>query len=166
MVIENIESFLDYYGKIRKRTKKVIAAIPEDKIEWRYREGQFSFGDLIRHIAGIERYVYAEVVAGRPAVYRGCGPEFAAGLEPSIRYLDQLHTESFAIFQQLQPDDLTSKLTGPAGHPITCWKWLRALTEHEIHHRGQLYLMLGMLEISTPPIFGMTSEELQQINKS
>ncbi len=162
MVIKEISSFLDYYGKIRKRTQKVIACIPEDRLEWRYRDGQFSFGDLIRHIAAIERYVYAEVVAGRPASYQGCGTELASGMHHVLKYLDRLHEESIDIFKQLSPEALQSKLLSPSAYPISCWKWLRALVEHEIHHRGQIYLYLGMLDIDTPPIFGMTSEELQE----
>lgn len=34
------------------------------------------------------------------------------------------------------------------------------MMEHEIHHRGQLYTYLGILNIKTPPIFGLTSEEV------
>ena len=41
------------------------------------------------------------------------------------------------------------------------WKWLRAMAEHEAHHRGQIYLMLGMLEVPTPPLYGLTSEEVR-----
>ena len=32
---------------------------------------------------------------------------------------------------------------------------------HEIHHRGQLYTMLGMLNVPTPPIFGLTSDDVR-----
>ena len=35
------------------------------------------------------------------------------------------------------------------------------MPEHEIHHRGQLYTMLGMLNVATPPIYGMTSDEVR-----
>ncbi len=41
------------------------------------------------------------------------------------------------------------------------WKWLRAMIEHEVHHRGQLYMGLSMLNVETPPLFGLTSEELR-----
>jgi uncharacterized damage-inducible protein DinB len=44
------------------------------------------------------------------------------------------------------------------------WKWLRAMVEHEVHHRGQLYLMLGMVGVATPPIFGLTSEEVRDLS--
>jgi uncharacterized damage-inducible protein DinB len=48
----------------------------------------------------------------------------------------------------------------PAGAKISTWKWLRAMIEHEAHHRGQIYLMLGMRGVPTPPIYGLTSEQL------
>jgi len=44
---------------------------------------------------------------------------------------------------------------------ITTRKWLRSMIEHEIHHRGQIYLYLAMLEIPTPPLYGLTSEEVR-----
>ncbi len=36
------------------------------------------------------------------------------------------------------------------------------MAEHEIHHRGQLYMYLGMLGVETPPIYGLTSEEVAE----
>jgi uncharacterized damage-inducible protein DinB len=35
------------------------------------------------------------------------------------------------------------------------------MVEHEVHHRGQLYLYLGMLGVPTPPLYGLTSEEVK-----
>ena len=35
------------------------------------------------------------------------------------------------------------------------------MPEHEIHHRGQLYTMLGMPYVPTPPIYGMTARDVQ-----
>lgn len=44
---------------------------------------------------------------------------------------------------------------------MTTWKWLRAMLEHEAHHRGQLYLTRGLLGVATPPIYGLTEPELR-----
>jgi len=71
MEIRSIGSFLDYWRTIRGRTRRVVACIPPDQIEWSPRPGKFTFGDLVRHLATIERYMYAETVAGRPSRYRG-----------------------------------------------------------------------------------------------
>lgn len=152
--------FLEQLDSVHKRTRRLIPLIPEHDIEWRPREGAFSFGDLVRHLATIERYMYGETVQQRPSRYDGCGPELASGLAPVIEFYDRMHAESRAIFASLSDAQLAAKCTTPAGTPITTWKWLRAMIEHEAHHRGQLYLMLGMRGVPTPPIYGLTSEEV------
>ena len=35
------------------------------------------------------------------------------------------------------------------------------MTEHEINHRGQIYLYLSMLGVPTPPLYGLTSEQVR-----
>ena len=75
MEIETIEPFLDYYERIRERTLRVIKCIPPERIEWTYREGKFTFGDLVRHLAAIERYMYAENVQFKPSRYPGHGAQ-------------------------------------------------------------------------------------------
>jgi uncharacterized damage-inducible protein DinB len=98
--------------------------------------------------------MYAETVAGRPSRYAGCGRELANGYDAVVEYFERLHAESVAIFSQLSDQDLASKCRTPADADITTWKWLRAMCEHEAHHRGQLYLMLNLLEVPTPPLYG------------
>jgi len=88
--------FLDYWDNVRARTRRVVACIPPDRLERTHREGAFALGDLVRHLAAIERDLYAETVAGRPS------------------------------------------------------------------HRGQIYLMLNMLGVPTPPLFGLTSEQVRE----
>ena len=161
MQITSISSFLDYWSGVRARTRRVAACIPPDRIEWRARPGRFSLGDLVRHLATIERYMYAETVLGRPSRYAGCGPELASGLDQVLAFYDSLGSESRELFATLKDEELTRKCLTPAGTPITTWKWLRAMVEHEAHHRGQIYLMLGLLEIPTPPLYGLTAEEVQ-----
>jgi uncharacterized damage-inducible protein DinB len=56
---------------------------------------------------------------------------------------------------------LAGKCATPEGARLTTWKWLRMMPEHEIHHRGQLYTMLGMLDVPTPPLYGMTAAQVQ-----
>lgn len=161
MEIQHIGSFLDYLSKIRQRTERVIRCIPPDKLEWTYREGKFTLGDQVRHVAAIERYMFVETVSGRPSRYAGCGTELANGYDEVLRYMDRLHAESVEILSGLSDADLQRKCMTPDGAPITAWKWLRAMVEHEIHHRGQIYLYLSLLQVPTPPLYGLTSEQVR-----
>jgi uncharacterized damage-inducible protein DinB len=160
MEITSITTFLDYYERVRERTNRLIQTVPPEKIDWTYKEEKFTIGDVIRHIAAIERYMYAENVVGKQSRYQSSGKELADGYDATLAYFQEKHEESMAIFRSLSDADLQKKCTIPSGNSITTWKWLRAMVEHEIHHRAQLYIYLNMLEVKTPPIFGLTAEEL------
>lgn len=160
MEITTVESFLHYLERIRGRTRRVIDCIPPEKLEWTYQAGKFTLGDMIRHLAAIERYMFAEATMNNPSCYPGHGRELADGWDDVLRYFDTLHAESVEIFSRLTPEDLSSKCRTPLGTSISVWKWLRAMIEHEIHHRGQIYLYLAMLGISGPPLYGLTEEEV------
>jgi uncharacterized damage-inducible protein DinB len=159
--ITRIESFLGWFDNVRARTLRVARCIPPEHIEWRAREGGFSFGDLLRHLGAMERWMFAENVNGRQSRYAGCGTDVASGLDGVLEYLEQMHEQATALFAALTPADLQRKCETPGGISITSWKWLRSMAEHEIHHRGQIYLMLGLLGVETPPLYGLTAEEVQ-----
>ena len=161
MEIRTIQPFLQYFGNVRERTLRVARCIPTDKVDWTYAPGKFSFGDLLRHLAVAERYMWAENVQGKPSRYNTHGKELADGMENILAFMERLHAESMEIFGKLTDEDLQRKCETPGGNEITTWKWLRAMTEHEAHHRGQIYLYLSMLGVATPPIFGLTSEEVR-----
>jgi len=161
----DLPTFLDYWENVRTRTKRVAACIPEDRMEWVPGEGRWSFGDILRHLGGIERGMYAETVAGRPSAYRGHTREIADGSEAIFAYMDRCHAESMEILRGLTEAQWSGKCLTPALTPITTWKWLRLMPEHEAHHRGQLYHMLATLGVTTPPIYGMTEEQVLERSK-
>ena len=159
-------AFLDYYEGIRSRTRRVVDCIPPEKFDWAPSPERWSFADLVRHLAAIERYLFAENVAGRPSRYPGHGRELADGREAVLDYFERLHGETVEILGGLDAAAFGRKCETPGGISITTWKWLRAMVEHEVHHRGQIYLMLGLLGIETPPLYGLTSEQVRERSQS
>jgi uncharacterized damage-inducible protein DinB len=166
MTAHPVSEFLDHLDRIHERTRRIVVLIPPDETEWAPKPGWFTFGGLVRHIAGIERWMYAETVHGRPVRYPGHGRELADGRDAIVAYYDRLHAEARASFASLTDARMMEKCVTPAGAPISVWKWLRAHVEHEVHHRGQLYLMLSMRGIETPPIYGLKAEQLQALSAS
>jgi len=164
MVIANIAQFLEYWDRVRYRTRRVVLCIPPDRLEWTYADAHFTLGDLVRHLAGIERYMFVECVLGRPSRYAGHGKGLADGYDETLAYFDRLDRESVELLQALTPEELQKKCKTPEGSAITIWKWLRSMAEHEIHHRGQIYMYLAMLGVATPPLFGMTSEQVRDLS--
>ena len=157
-----VAAFLEYYEKVRGRTSRVVDCIPADRLDCTSAGGKFTHSHHVRHFYPITRDICAENVKGKPSRYPGHGRELADGL-PAVRgFFDRTHAESIEIFGRLTDADLAGKSVTPAGAPITTSKWLRAMVEHEIHHRGQIYMYLAMLGVPTPPIYGLTSEQVKE----
>jgi uncharacterized damage-inducible protein DinB len=163
MEITSIAFLLEYVEKIHERTMRVATVIPPAKLEWRYAEGKFSPGDLLRHIATTKRFVFVECATGGHNRYPGCSRDLADGYNEVMSLAERLHVDSVAMLSRLTDDQLRAKCASADGTPITTWKLLRSMVEHEIHHRGELYAIVGMLGASVPPLYGLTSEQLRSL---
>ena len=159
--INELPLFLDYFDKIHHRTMRVARCMPPDKLDWTYREGQFTLGDLVRHIATIERYMFAETVSGRPSRYAGCGKELADGYQTILEFAERLHRESMEIFVQLTAEDLNRKCATPEGVPSRpgsgCGRWwnMKFITEAR-------FTFNSACGVPTPPFYGLTSEQVRE----
>ncbi|MEM9553328.1 MAG: DinB family protein [Acidobacteriota bacterium] len=161
MEITSVDGFLRYWGTIRARTRRVLDAIPPERIDWSYAEGRWTLGDLVRHLALLERWMFAENVHGRPSLYAGCGPEHGATKDEVLALFDRLGDETATRLGALDDAALQGRCRTPGGAELAVWKWLRAMVEHHVHHRGQIYLYLALLDVPTPPLYGLTAEEVE-----
>ena len=158
------EDFLHYFGQIRGRTMRLERCIPREKIEWTCRTGEFTLGDLARHIAATELYVFAECAVGRSSRYKGCGRDLADGLENVIAFIERMHSESMEIFSSMTQQDYEKKGTSPEDVPITAWKLLSSMLEHEVHHRGQTYVYLGILGVPVPSLYTLNARQPEALS--
>ncbi|HYB93852.1 MAG TPA: DinB family protein [Vicinamibacterales bacterium] len=152
--------FAGHWRKVRSRTVRLLELVPPDNVEWSPAAGVMTIGDVFRHLAVTERWLFVEVARGGVSTYRTHGPQLGRTREEIAILLRQCHDESLRIIANFTPADWQRHVTTPAGASLPAWKWLRAMVEHEAHHRGQLYLMLRLAGIPTPPIFGLTAEDV------
>jgi hypothetical protein len=71
----DLNDFLNQFEKVRARTRRVAECIPANRIDWAYKPGAFTLGDLVRHIAVTERYIWAETVHRRHSADTTHGPD-------------------------------------------------------------------------------------------
>jgi len=157
-----MNDFADYFGRVRERTMRVAACIPREHIEWTYKPGKFTLGDIVRHLAGIERWMFVENAQQRPSRYPGHARDLADGYDAIFAYANRLHDESMTILRSLTDADFEKRCMTPGGAELRVGKWLRLMAEHEIHHRGAIYTYLGILGVETPPIYGLTEEQVKE----
>jgi uncharacterized damage-inducible protein DinB len=82
------------------------------------------------------------------------------GYADAVAYFDAMFRQTMDVLGELSDADMEKKCTTPAGISLSVWKWLRAMTEHEIHHRGQISVYLGLLSRPVEPIFALTDEQI------
>jgi uncharacterized damage-inducible protein DinB len=155
-----LADLLRAFDTARARTSRLAALIPEASLDWAPAPGAFSCADVVRHLAATERFMFVEIALGRRSSYPGHSRSLAYGREGILAYLTAMHLQSMTLLQTLDGSALERKVTTPSGAQIPTWRWLQLMAEHEAHHRGQLYLMLRLLGVATPPLFGLTEEQL------
>lgn len=165
MEITKMETFLAYFEKTRAATLKVIEVIPHDQLDWSYMPNKFTIGDLVRHIAAIERTVFAEVTLGNKPNYTGCRKDLVDGYENIVRYFNEMHAQTIEILTSIKDESLKMKIKSLDGTEIELGNFLRALVVHEIHHRAALCIYLNLLGVVTPPIIGLMEEQVIQLSK-
>jgi uncharacterized damage-inducible protein DinB len=106
--------------------------------------------------------MFAENALLHPSAYPGHGRELADGYDSIVDYMQRMHAEAMEIFRSLDESRFDERTATPGGAQIRVRHWIRSMIEHEIHHRGQLYLYLSMLDVPTPPLYGLTEEQVKE----
>ena len=53
-MIASARGFADYFDGVRRRTVGFFRAIPADRIDWAPKAGEYTCGDIVRHVAATE----------------------------------------------------------------------------------------------------------------
>ena len=158
-MIQTIESFVNYFEGVRRRTMNYLRVIPPEKFEWAPKEGEFTCGDILRHIIAAEEMFTDLVMEGRWK-YPGHENVNGHGLEETLAQLESNHADAMNRLKEL-PDEVLPELRPSLnGPPVKVWRWLMAMAEHEIHHRSQLAVYLSLMGIEPPQIYGLGVEDI------
>jgi len=158
-MLQNVKSFIDYFDGIRRRTLHFIDAIPADKIDWLPFEGEFSFGDLIRHLAATEDMFVGALVDGKWK-YAGHKTEEKQERDVAVTFLKSTHQESMNRLSTLSDSSLNEGRRSLSGQEVKTWRLLMAMVEHEVHHRSQIAMYLTLINIKPPHIYGLGVEDV------
>jgi uncharacterized damage-inducible protein DinB len=158
-MICNPTEFASYFAAVRRRTLMYLRAVPPDQLDWAPQPGEFTCGDLIRHLTAAEA-MFVGVVAEGHWRYVGHAASPGDTLETLVARLEASHAQALQTLRALPEGVLQEPRPSLEGPPVPAWRWLMALVEHEIHHRSQLASYLSLLGITPPHIFGLGVEDV------
>jgi len=135
-------------------TKRVIAAIPDAKADFRPDEIVKSAIDLAWHIVTAENRFLEAVINGAFDLTPMPRPAAIATAEDVNRWYAERYARNVAQLQVLPPDKLVKivDFRGLLKAPAVTYADLGL--RHSIHHRGQLTMYLRPMGAKVPSIYG------------
>jgi len=117
-------------------------------------EGLWSLHQTVLHIAGAEegwfRYIVTHELSGWEEA------EFQPADFPTLvevkKLLAEVHERVEAMFSQDADARMAELVKLPWGPTISLEEVVWHILEHEIHHRGEGYLMLGLMGLEAPDV--------------
>lgn len=161
LMIQSVGGFIDYYASIRRRTLQFVAAIPADRWDWAPAPGEYTFGDLVRHLAAAEQMFVGAVALGH---WQYPGHHALPASDPQtqtlLALLDTRHQAALHLLRSVPDSDLNQPRVALTGQPVKTWRLLLAMVEHEVHHRSQLAMYLTLLQVTPPHLYGLGVEDV------
>jgi len=141
----NLKELFSHWDQIHKDTLAVIDHFSETELTHETFEGGWTVGRIALHIADAEegwfRHIATREIESWPS-------NFTLGNYPTKfaikTLLAETHSKTMAYLERLTIADLNTTIETQFGNfSIRFIIW--HVIEHEIHHRGELSLMLGIL---------------------
>jgi uncharacterized damage-inducible protein DinB len=144
-------------------TRRVLARVPEEKLDWRPHPRSMSLGQLAMHVAGLPDGVTRLIeppVAEVPTVPL---PE-AASRNQILFVLEGSVRAAAARLAAWDDADLLAEWrmthAGETVLRIARLGMVRSiLLNHWYHHRGQLTVYLRLLDVQVPAVYGASADE-------
>jgi uncharacterized damage-inducible protein DinB len=159
----NAAEFLDMYGWEAECTGRVLGALTDESLDHHKATANSHrpLGNLAWHVATAPSYVLAQIELPMPE-YEHEIPDGTTLARIQTIHADQVEHVK-ANVAKLTPEDLKKvyhvfdRMDWPA------WQLLAGLIAHEIHHRGQMTVLMRQAGLTVPNIYGPNLEETREM---
>src|SRR5215472_14360347 len=159
---EQAKGFLQYFLGIMATefptTKKVIAAVPQDKSEWRPDPKAKTALELAWHLASAEMFFMDAVVSG---AYDMSGGEAAPPktVNEILSFYEKNYHDRVSKLERLSGEQLMKPVSFFGIMELPAVMHLNFMLMHSAHHRGQLSVYLRPMGGKVPSIYGGSADE-------
>ena len=145
---------LDGIQREAECTKRVIAAVPDAKSDYRPDPNARTAKELAWHIAASEQRFFRAVVTGAFDFTPMPRPESIKNSADVAKWFDDSFAESMAQVAKLSGEQLTRIIDFRGMFQWPAVGFLQLAQSHTIHHRGQLSVYLRPMGAKVPSICG------------
>jgi uncharacterized damage-inducible protein DinB len=146
----NAAEWFAHWQTVRRGLFQALDRLGDEDLEFVPREGLWSLGHVARHIAEAEEGWFRYAITQELEEW----PEFLDEDTPSVEsvkgLLAEVHDRTEAYLQTIDAAELEQIIAVPWGSQISLRWIIWHVLEHEISHRGEIYLMLGLMGLEAP----------------
>jgi len=142
--------------EVRAGTLRAVRNLSPEHLEWKPPGGRNSIMGWLRHLAQSEDWWIQAGVLGRHDFIPRRKAQLAE-LSDVLAYLEETRATTERLLQEWPASKLNESVPIPPGFlgayrgPTVTLHWLFGnLFNHELHHRGQIYLHLRLMGIDPP----------------
>jgi uncharacterized damage-inducible protein DinB len=141
-----LDILISNWERIRSKLLETIDCFQEQDLAFSPADGLWTARELMLHIAHEER---GEVGYGILQELEEWPPVYGTGDYETIRDVKELltdvHNQTLDYLKTLTYDDLRRTISTPWNEDYLLGDMLAHVIEHEVHHRGELSLILGLI---------------------
>jgi uncharacterized damage-inducible protein DinB len=138
-------------------TRKVVAAIPENQLDFKLGEKGRTTRELAWHLIASESW-FAEGIAKGDFSQAETELSPNASVKDMLAFYDQFPAKLEKV-KSLSGDDLAKEVSFFNMMHLPNVLYLGFLTNHSVHHRGQLSTYLRAMNAHVPSIYGGSADE-------
>ena len=152
---------LPFLRREHETTKKVLQAIPEDKVAYRPDPIAKTAFDLAAHIAGAENMFLSCVGASGFNYDVSKRPESVQTIADVLRWYDEAFEKNYARISQADGASLVHAIDFRGRTQMPSVFFITLAISHSAHHRGQLSVYLRPMGAKVPSIYGESYDDAQ-----
>ncbi len=143
----------------QKTTRRVLGAVPADKLDYSPDAKSMDAWKLASHIATSEIFFIRGVVGGAFERANGAMPESVKTPEALVAWYDEAHAKAVAELKSMPGENLVKTINFAGVFNFPALSYIGLMMSHAIHHRGQLSAYLRPMGGKVPRIYGGSADE-------
>lgn len=151
-----VEDFTTEWSRNAAGTLNTIRSISDDKLAFAIVEGHSSLGWLAWHLTTAPAF-FGNMLAGLNLDIQLDPKAQPSSVEEIALAYEMVIAEVERKVAALTDEDMLAEVKGIHG-PSKRGEILRAMIDHQTHHRGQMTVLLRQAGLPVPPVMGPTKE--------
>jgi uncharacterized damage-inducible protein DinB len=146
------KTLVRYWGQVRQGLLAALDRLHDEQLAFAPADGLWSLGETAVHVANAEDGWFRHIAQAELQEWPRVDLQEYRTVKAVKSLLTGVHDRTLAYLETLTEAELGHPFETSWGATITVDWIIWHIVEHEIHHRGEIYLMLGLMGLEAPDV--------------